>query len=84
MVYVSHIEEEKGDCVFEFSFDTFGKFTDKDVFYILTNLGVFQVLGNMGEFARNKHSRINILKRTKDMDKKYRLYKKMLRENGSQ
>lgn len=83
MVYTSHVEEEKGDCVFEFSFDTFGKFTDKDVFYILTNLGVFQVLGNIGEFVRNKRSRVDILKRTKDMDKKYRLYKKMIRENAN-
>lgn len=82
MVYASHVEEPTGDCAFEISFDTFGKFNDKDVFYILTNLGVFQVLGNMGEFSRDKHSRINVLKRTKAMDEKYRLYKKMVRENA--
>ena len=74
---------EGGDCAFKVEFDDGSKFNEKDVFYIMHNLGIFGALANMGEFARNKHARKDILKRTKKMDSLYREYKKKVREYGN-
>lgn len=78
MVYGNEVNDSEGEVIFRFEFDDKGRFSEKDMFYMMYKVGMFNVMGGVRRFWSDDKFVKEVLKRDKETDKLYKKYKKVV------
>ena len=82
MVYGNEVNDSEGEVIFRFEFDDKGKFSEKDMFYLMYRVGVFGMMTNVKKFWTDEKFKKEVLRRDKETDKLYKKYQKVVSKDS--